>query len=135
MLCQIVKPTDSDEIYPPLGINLEDPNHGIIYDNQFNIVPLDLKKPHQDMKDYKQCAQETHPPSHEYLSEPFYGWAESSAHKSLSITLRLLYEFMDNNLDMYKLIKKMQSNIKSTINGPKYQTLFKHDTDSFKALL
>ena len=135
VLCQIVKPTDSDEIYPPLGINLEDPNHGIIYDNQFNIVPLDLKKPYQDMKDYKQCAQETHPPSHEYLSEPFYGWAESSAHKSLSITLRLLYEFMDNNLDMYKLIKKMQSNIKSTINGPKYQTLFKHDTDSFKALL
>ena len=94
---QVIKPNNEDgKIYPPLAINLEDKNHRVIYDNQMGITPLPLVKKDQSLKDYRLTVREVRPPDFDYLDDDFYGWDESEAHNSLAISLKHMYDFLDN---------------------------------------
>ena len=125
VLGQIIKPNNEDgKIYPPLAINLEDRNHRVIYDNQMGITPLPLVKKDQSLKDYRLTVREVRPPDFDYLDDDFYGWDESEAHNSLAISLKHMYDFLDNVLPFEEVCLKMTKEIRQNVAKYRYLDLF-----------
>ena len=119
VLAQIVKPNNEEgKVHIPAGLNLQDRNHRIIFDARRAFMPLPLLKKNQDLKDYRLTVKENGPPEYKYLDEPFFGWSEEDADSSLTKSLKTIYDYWNNTLDLKSICKKMSTNIRGTVWGP-----------------
>ena len=90
VLCQIIDP-EVRKKYVPSYYNLEDKNHRLAIERKHDCIPLDYKKPNEEMKAFLERNHEENPPETSYLDDHHMGLLEEDLDFSLSKSLDSLF--------------------------------------------
>ena len=135
VLAQIVKPEREAKVLP-VGFNLEDPLHQILYDQRMPIQPLPLQQDDEDIKTYQKRIKDDQPPEFEYLKDPNLGYKPTDVSNSLGISLKLLLEFSGVQTPISDILKRTSSTIRTTMLRHKYiEFVFNSDKQAFQQFI
>ena len=131
VLGQIVKPERESKVLP-VGYNLEDPIHQILYDQRMPVQPLPLQLDEEDIKTYQKRIKDDQPPEYQYLTDPHLGYKPEDSTNSLGISLKLLLESSGVQTTLDDILKRTSSTIRTTMLRHKYiEFVFNKDKQAF----